>query len=154
MCGIVGLILPAGRKTLPDVIRALRDLVIHRGPDDRGFASVDSATGTISSGIDGTNSSTLRGFTRPGIRDNSHRGHQPMISDDGSVVILFNGEVYNTDELTEKYLPRQKLNSTCDTELLLRLYQAIGMEKLVPAIDGMFAIVIYDSRKAIGGRCT
>ena len=53
MCGIVGLISPAGRQTHPDVIRAMRDLVSHRGPNDRGFASVDSATGTISSGIDG-----------------------------------------------------------------------------------------------------
>ena len=94
MCGIVGLISPAGRCANPTVVRAMRDLVGHRGPDDRGFASVDSATGAISTGIDGTSPSALFGFTRLNIRDTIHLGHQPMVSDDGAVVILFNGEVY------------------------------------------------------------
>lgn len=70
-----------------------------------------------------------------------------MISDDGTVVILFNGEIYNTDELKDKYLPHQEMNSGSDTELLLHLYQSIGIQNLVLEADGMFAIVIYDSRE-------
>jgi asparagine synthase (glutamine-hydrolysing) len=69
-----------------------------------------------------------------------------MVSTDGSAVILFNGEIYNTDDLKRKYLPETLLISESDTEVLLHLYQKIGIEKLVAAVDGMFAIVIYDER--------
>ena len=147
MCGIVGLISPNGRSTSPDIVRNMHNLIGHRGPDDHGFASVDAATGSISAQIDDSASTALFGFTRLSIRDTSHRGHQPMISDDGTVVILFNGEIYNTDQLAKEYLPQQTMNSGSDTELLLRLYQSIGITKLASVVDGMFAIVIYDSRK-------
>jgi asparagine synthase (glutamine-hydrolysing) len=125
----------------------MRDLIRHRGPDDKGFASIDAESGAINQNGEDQNASAVLGFTRLSIRDLSHRGHQPMVSDDSTVVILFNGEVYNTDELKEKYLPHQEMHSGSDTELLLRLYQEIGIEKLAIEIDGMFAIVIYDSRK-------
>ena len=147
MCGIVGLISPIGQTANPDIVRTMRDLIRHRGPDDQGFVSIDSGTGAIHQNSEDLSTSTVLGFTRLSIRDTSHRGHQPMVSDDGSVVILFNGEAYNTDELKERYLPNQEMHSGSDTELLLRLYQEIGIEKLTPEIDGMFAIVIYDSRK-------
>ena len=147
MCGIVGLISPTGRSTSPDIVRNMHGLIGHRGPDDHGFASVDAATGSISTQIDETASSALFGFTRLSIRDTSHHGHQPMISDDGTVVMLFNGEIYNTEQLKNEYLPQEKMKSGSDTELLLKLYQAIGIAKLAAVVDGMFAIVIYDSRK-------
>lgn len=147
MCGIVGLFSSAGQTVNPNVVRTMRDMIRHRGPDDQGFASIDAESGAINQNGDQPNGSAILGFTRLSIRDVSHRGHQPMVSDDGSVVILFNGEVYNTKELKEKYLPQQEMHSGSDTELLLRLYQKIGIEKLAIETDGMFAIVIYDSRK-------
>jgi asparagine synthase (glutamine-hydrolysing) len=146
MCGIVGLISPARRSADPSIIRNMRNLITHRGPDDAGFVSIDAESGKIGELSSESTPAAMFGFTRLSIRDLSHRGHQPMISDDGSAVILFNGEIYNTDQLKTAYLPETKLNSGSDTEVLLHLYQKIGIEKLVAAVDGMFAIVIYDER--------
>jgi asparagine synthase (glutamine-hydrolysing) len=146
MCGIVGLISPARRTADPAVIHNMRNLITHRGPDDAGFTSIDAETGKIGPLSSRSTPSAMFGFTRLSIRDLSHRGHQPMVSADGSVVILFNGEIYNTDDLKRKYLSDIQLNSESDTEVLLHLYQKIGIENLVTAVDGMFAIVIYDER--------
>jgi asparagine synthase (glutamine-hydrolysing) len=146
MCGIVGIAAPSGARINPEVISRMRSLVTHRGPDDNGFCSVDFGGGRICS-VDTPEPSSLQlGFTRLSIRDLSHRGHQPMLSDDSSAVILFNGEVYNTDQLIPKYLEGEKLNSTSDTEVVWRLILKLGLRAAVSVIDGIFAIAIYDTR--------
>ncbi|MEE8045373.1 MAG: asparagine synthase (glutamine-hydrolyzing), partial [Dehalococcoidia bacterium] len=145
MCGIVGIAAPAGGPLDPATITRMRSLVTHRGPDDRGFSSIDFKNGQIHANSAPEPATLQLGFTRLSIRDLSHSGHQPMLSDDGSTVILFNGEVYNTERLTSTYLEGVPLRSTSDTEIVLRLIQKLGLKQTALAIDGMFAIAMYDS---------
>jgi len=124
----------------------MRSLVTHRGPDDVGYCSVDTAERKITASTIPEYASLQLGFTRLSIRDVSHKGHQPMLADDSSAVILFNGEVYNTDQLISDYLQGEKLNSTSDTEIVLRLCMKLGLRTAVSVIDGIFAIAYYNSR--------
>ena len=88
MCGIVGFAGPATRSTpeLETLAQAMAVRLSHRGPDDMGTWA-DAETGVA------------LGHRRLSIVDLSPAGHQPMVSHDGSGVIAYNGEVYNTDEL-------------------------------------------------------
>src|SRR5215467_1779052 len=101
----------------------------HRGPDDSGLH------------LDG---SIAFGFTRLAILDLSHAAHQPMISEDGNHVIVFNGEIFNYIELREELLALgHKFKSSGDTEVLLNAYRQWGPDCL-PRLNGMWAFVIYD----------
>ena len=110
MCGITGYSkLPDGISSvnkLSDSVMALH----HRGPDDSGFIEYDQ----FGVGL---------GHTRLSIVDLSSQGHQPMISEDGSVSLVFNGEIYNHKELRrELELAGEIFVGNSDTEVLLRLY--------------------------------
>jgi len=108
-----------------------RDSLAHRGPDSYGVYR------------DG---SVVLQHWRLSIIDLSDDGAQPMaVGDDASLVIAYNGEVYNFSEL-RKELPDTRFTSGTDTEVVLRLYERYGLDCL-PKLDGMFAFAIYDKKK-------
>src|SRR5687768_13072996 len=86
MCGIVAAYRRNGRPVDPEVVVAMRDALVHRGPDDEGLL-VDGSVGL--------------GHRRLSIVDLSAAGHQPMSNEDGSVWLVFNGEIYNYVELAQ-----------------------------------------------------
>jgi asparagine synthase (glutamine-hydrolysing) len=85
------------------------------------------------------------GFNRLSILDLSINGHQPMISLDGKVVLMMNGEIYNAFDFKNELIARGcKFKSTTDTEVVLHLYQTFGMDGMIRRLNGMFALSIYD----------
>jgi asparagine synthase (glutamine-hydrolysing) len=130
MCGICGLV---GRVE-KDAIERMNALIAHRGPDDHG-TYVDQR------------STVALGHRRLAILDLSPAGHQPMANDDGSLVIIFNGEIYNYRELRDRLVARGfRFRSNSDTEVIVKLYEAEGPES-VKALNGIFAFAIWDASR-------
>lgn len=126
MCGIVGIVEQGEKKR--DVIGAMNNRIIHRGPDDDGVF------------IDDYVALAMR---RLSIIDLAG-GKQPIFSDDRTKVIVFNGEIYNYRELRTKLEAQGvHLATHTDTEVILRLYETEG-EQSVLKLRGMFAFSIYD----------
>lgn len=135
MCGFIGFTGIIDRRE--DVIRHMADRIIHRGPDSDGYHI---------SGETDDDSITL-GFRRLSIIDLSD-GSQPMYNEDGSVVIVYNGEVYNFMQLRNELIAKGHIFKTrCDTETLVHGYEEWG-EKLAEKLRGMFAFVIWDKKTA------
>lgn len=131
MCGIVGL----SADNL-DRLAVANDLLAHRGPDDSGVFT-DPAAGI---GL---------GHCRLSILDPSPMGHQPMVSEDGRVVLVFNGEIYNFRELRKRLEAEgQTFNGHSDTEVLLNMYLADG-EAMLSQLNGIFSFAIWDNRKQL-----
>lgn len=131
MCGIYGQVGAPGSTALRDLFEAS---LSHRGPDGRGHFSGSNA---------------LIGNLRLAILDPEH-GVQPFTSADSKISIVQNGEIYNfvelADELRASGIP---LRTRCDTEVLLRLFERDG-PAFVKALNGMFAIAVYDeNRRAV-----
>jgi asparagine synthase (glutamine-hydrolysing) len=106
----------------------------HRGPNDSG-SYADSLI-------------TL-GHRRLSVIDLSHNGHQPMSNEDGTVWIVFNGEIYNFADLKEKFRLEEKghvFRSATDTEILIHLYEELGPE-MAKHLNGMYAFGIWDARR-------
>jgi len=116
-------------KTSPDEFKLALNSMTHRGPD---------ATDTY------CYKNLFVGHNRLSIIDLSNQANQPMHSDCGKYIIVFNGEIYNYKELQKQYNIKQSTNS--DTETLLKLYSIVG-EKLPELLNGMFAFAIYDKNK-------
>jgi asparagine synthase (glutamine-hydrolysing) len=134
VCGICGeLTFESGGAVSAEVIAAMRDRLEHRGPDDRGlFVSTNGRAGL--------------GFRRLRIIDLSPLANQPMANEDGSVRVAFNGEIYNYKDLRRDLLARgHRFASQSDTETIVHLYEDRG-DAFVEAIDGMFAIALWDER--------
>jgi len=127
MCGIVGVF--GGDLS---TIEIANSAINHRGPDDYGIYTNQS----LKVGL---------GHRRLSILDTSSFGHQPMFSDDGKVVLVFNGEIYNYKELRCD-LKRKGFvfQGKSDTEVLLNLYLSEGKEML-PKLNGIFAFAILDT---------
>jgi asparagine synthase (glutamine-hydrolysing) len=119
----------------------MRDSMRHRGPDGAGEAPLKP--------LDGGNH--LRGWLghrRLKIIDLTPAAHQPMANDDGSVVLGYNGEIYNFRELRRELEGRGfRFRSSGDTEVVLRAYEAFG-DDFVRRLDGMFAVALWDARRA------
>jgi asparagine synthase (glutamine-hydrolysing) len=136
MCGICG-IFNYGNST-PTFDEALlvkmSDTIRHRGPDDSGtFISLEKHVGF--------------GFRRLSIVDLSPAAHQPMVSQDGSVAIVFNGEIYNHQVLRKEFeATGYRYRSRSDTESIINAYQEYGLD-FVHKLLGMFAIAIWDQKK-------
>jgi asparagine synthase (glutamine-hydrolysing) len=132
MCGICGLIQEDRTvEVSPDLIERMKDTLAHRGPDDHG-TYVEPGVGL--------------GFRRLSIIDLSG-GHQPMCNEDGSVWIVFNGEIYNHSELRPRLEGRgHQFRTRCDTETIIHLYEEEGVEGFA-ALNGMFAFCIWDRRR-------
>ncbi len=134
MCSICGSI----KKDIEQsIILKMNSALAHRGPDDNGiyFTSMFSSK----------NSNVGIGHNRLSIRDLSSAGHQPMTSSDGSIVIAFNGEIYNADNYRKELEDSGFVfRGNSDTEVLLDLYEKYGIDVMLDKIDGMFAICIID----------
>lgn len=129
MCGIAGIVRLDGASVSADRIGVLTDLIAHRGPDDAGV-HVDGHVGL--------------GHRRLAIVDLSPAGHQPMPSSDGSLWIVFNGEIYNHEALrTELVAHGHAFRSTTDTEVILAAYRQWG-EACVQRFEGMWAFAIWE----------
>jgi asparagine synthase (glutamine-hydrolysing) len=131
MCGICGkLSLDRDLTVPPALIRAMADTIRHRGPDDEGYY-VSGPVGL--------------GFRRLSIID-LHTGHQPLSNEDGTVWIVFNGEIYNYLELRAWLIDKgHSFKTRTDTEVIVHLYEELGpacLEKL----RGMFAFAIWDDK--------
>lgn len=162
MCGISAIFSEEG-ETLNTLI-SMSELINHRGPDDEGYyvrnyasqlskrlySNNTDQTSIQAYQLDGSHdyeniaANVLLGHKRLAIRDISCLGHQPMFSEDGTVAIIYNGEVYNTDELKAKLVNRgYTFRSSTDTEIILKGYIAWG-ESLLHRLNGMFSFIIYD----------
>src|SRR5262245_34129841 len=136
MCGIAGLyaFADSARALNLEELRAIRDHMAARGPDDSGeWLSADQRV--------------MLGHRRLAIIDLSPRAAQPMHSADGRLSITFNGEIYNYKALRAQ-LEREGyvFRTTSDTEVLLHLYAARGVEML-GELRGMFAFGLWDARE-------
>ncbi|MBR3761487.1 MAG: asparagine synthase (glutamine-hydrolyzing) [Lachnospiraceae bacterium] len=128
MCGICGFTGNIDNKA--EVLTSMMDKIIHRGPDSGGQH--------IDDGI-------ALGFRRLSIIDLDH-GSQPMYNEDNSIVITFNGEIYNHRGLREELIAKGHIfRNHADTEVLLHAYEEYG-EGMLNKLRGMFAFVIWDSR--------
>ena len=137
MCGINGFI-SKPEKSLDELqnnLTLMNNMIIHRGPDDEGVFKVSNA-----------NCSLAMGMRRLSIID-LNSGKQPIYSDDKKIVIVFNGEIYNYQNL-RKELQAQGVyfNTHSDTEVILRLYENEGTTSF-KKLDGMYAFSIYDYNK-------
>lgn len=152
MCGIAGYFNFNGVSTSSAVVVSkMLALQKHRGPDDSGIFGINTAESTMEalspdSILPFTISPDLVfGFNRLSILDLSVNGHQPMISADGKVALMMNGEIYNAfDYKAELTAKGHRFKSTTDTEIVLALYREYGMEQMLKKLNGMFAIAIYD----------
>ncbi|MEK7126313.1 MAG: asparagine synthase (glutamine-hydrolyzing) [Patescibacteria group bacterium] len=129
MCGIAGII---GRSETPkEALDEMLNRIVHRGPDDSGtYVDADIALG----------------MRRLSIID-VEGGKQPISSEDGSLIIVFNGEIYNFKELREELLKNgHTFKTNTDTEVILHLYEEKG-EDVVKELRGMFTFIIYDMKK-------
>ena len=139
MCGIAGFVNLDGAPADAGVLGAMTDMIRHRGPDDRG---------TLCLSLRGGIPDTALGFHRLNILDLSARGHQPMTSPDGSTALLFNGAIYNAfDYRAELERDGYRFRTGTDTEVVLALYERLGLEGMLERLNGMFAIVIADTRR-------
>jgi asparagine synthase (glutamine-hydrolysing) len=136
MCGIVGFKSKSHFKSLKDQLPEASNRLYHRGPDDAGLFFEESAGVGL-------------GHRRLSIIDLSNAGHQPMSTDDGKLLISYNGEIYNFQEIRSTLEKRgHKFTSATDTEVLLKAYFQWGTDCLEKFV-GMFAFAIWDSRNKI-----
>src|SRR5262245_56886546 len=135
MCGICGIM-----RTAPSVggpwdglIDRMTDVQSHRGPDDRGTWHDDRIA---------------LGHRRLSIIDLSRAGRQPMSNEDGSIQMVYNGEVYNFQELRRKFRLDERghvFRSRTDSEVLVHLFEELGVD-MAAELNGMFAIAIWNTR--------
>ncbi len=139
MCGICGYIANKDINLDPRVLDDMTDALSHRGPDDRGVYAARAKAG-VSVGL---------GHRRLSIIDLSQNAHQPMPNEDGSIWVVFNGEIYNFRDLKPQLLKNgHKFKSASDTEVVIHLYEEYG-EECLKFINGMFAFALWDSRHNI-----
>ncbi|HEY3618351.1 MAG TPA: asparagine synthase (glutamine-hydrolyzing) [Candidatus Sulfotelmatobacter sp.] len=132
MCGIAGILeFGAEARVDPGILRRMCDVMAHRGPDDDGFF-IQGKIGL--------------GMRRLSIVDLS-TGHQPISNEDGSLWIVFNGEIYNHRALRERLITRgHQFRTQSDTESIVHLYEEYG-KNCVEHLRGMFAFAIWDAKQ-------
>ena len=130
MCGIAGLWTP-GKAIAPKQLNQMSEALLHRGPDAHGSwhgADIGMAHRRLS------------------VVDLTTAGAQPMISHSGRYVMVYNGELYNTEELKSS-LAGRTFRGHSDTEILLERLEALGPDKALDGVDGMFAFALYDQHE-------
>src|SRR5213594_2023634 len=132
MCGIAGeLRLGLGERASADRVRAMCDVMVHRGPDDFGGLA---------------HAETALGMRRLSIVD-VHGGQQPLGNEDGSVQVVCNGEIYNSAPLRSALEARgHRFRSRSDVEVIAHLYEEEGVDA-VAKLEGMFAFALWDARR-------
>ena len=137
MCGIAGFIGPFTNINSTDVLRRMSAAITHRGPDDDGFFSVATRDGRYQIGL---------AHRRLSIIDLS-TGHQPMGNEDGSIQVIFNGEIYNFHSLRDELIALgHHFTTNSDTETIVHAYEQWG-ERCVEYFRGMFAFALWDSHQ-------
>jgi asparagine synthase (glutamine-hydrolysing) len=132
VCGIAGVFNLNGEPVSPVILRKMTDAIAHRGPDGEGFY-IDSFVGL--------------GNRRLAIIDLSPAGHQPMVTRDGRYALVYNGEIYNFQELrAELEALGYQFHSRTDTEVVLHAYAEWG-EGSLERFNGMFAFAIWDKER-------
>jgi asparagine synthase (glutamine-hydrolysing) len=132
MCGIVGALSLNGTRLDEEVITTMRQQLVHRGPDDQGLY-VDSNLGL--------------GHVRLSIIDLSPLGHQPMSNASSNTWVVYNGEIYNFEEVRDDLEKLgHRFRSRTDTEVIIHAYDQWG-ENLVERLNGMFAFALWDRRR-------
>jgi asparagine synthase (glutamine-hydrolysing) len=135
MCGIVGSFKPGGPGSGADIVARMRDKMSHRGPDGAGLWGAPDRSCTF-------------GHRRLSIIDLSTDASQPMVTDDGTVALIFNGEIYNHADIRTELEALGKYRwrtDHSDTEMLLHAYEEWGLDS-VNRFYGMFALAVYDGR--------
>ena len=132
MCGIAGeLRFRSGERASAERVRAMCDVMVHRGPDDFG----GHAQGEVALGM-----------RRLSIVDVGG-GHQPLGNEDGSVQVVCNGEIYNSETLRDELIVRgHRFRSRSDVEVIAHLYEDEGVDA-VARLEGMFAFALWDARR-------
>ena len=130
MCGFVGFTNKIDNSN--QVLKAMMDKIKHRGPDAEGkYIDADIALG----------------HRRLSIIDVSESGNQPLYSEDGNLVLVFNGEIYNYQDIRKKLVEAGYHFATqTDSEVLIYGYQEYGAD-LLNQLRGMFSFVIWDKKK-------
>lgn len=130
MCGICGFV---SKKPIDYYqLKAMNDTMYHRGPNDSGVELY-----TLNDGY-----SMGLAHRRLSIIDLSELGHQPMHSEDKRISLVFNGEIYNFNEIRAE-LSDYHFKSHCDTEVIIAAYLKWGIN-CIDRFNGMFAIALYD----------
>ena len=128
MCGFVGFVGKQSKEEKRKIIKDMADMIVHRGPDSDGYYIDDNVA---------------LGFRRLSIID-LDKGSQPIYNEDKSMVIVFNGEIYNYKELKEELINKgHKFKTNTDTEVILHGYEEYR-EEIFNKLRGMFSFVIYD----------
>ena len=132
MCGITGVFDRKKQGLIEQVVlEKMTACLRHRGPDDDGYF-IDSHIGF--------------GFRRLSIID-LNGGKQPMCNEDGSLVLICNGEIYNYKELRREMVQKgHQFRSACDVEVILHLYEEEGVG-FIKRLNGQFAFALFDKRK-------
>jgi asparagine synthase (glutamine-hydrolysing) len=129
MCGICGKYSPSGVKS--EELKAMLDTIVHRGPDDSGCY---------------LHGSIGLGNRRLSIID-LHSGRQPISNEDGTVWVVYNGEMYNFPQLRRQLEAKgHTFRTNSDTEAIVHLYEDLG-ERCVEQIGGMFAFALWDEKQ-------
>ncbi|MDP3703694.1 MAG: asparagine synthase (glutamine-hydrolyzing) [Candidatus Omnitrophota bacterium] len=133
MCGICGVVNFQGEPVTEALLASMAGRLRHRGPDAVGIARPEGWAGL--------------GHTRLKVIDLSERANQPMVSQDGRVWVVYNGEVYNYRDLRALLQGYgHRFVSASDTEVILQAYEQWG-EECIARLDGMFALAIFDGRR-------
>ena len=130
MCGIAGIVdIVSSRSICEETLSRMTATLVHRGPDGVGY-HIDSGVGF--------------GHRRLSIIDLAG-GHQPLYNEDRSVVVTYNGEIYNFHEIAKELKARGHVFRThCDTEVIVHAWEEWGVECL-QRFNGMFAFALWDN---------
>ncbi len=132
MCGIAGIYHKDGRPASLAVLKRMTDIIAHRGPDGEGHYT-DGCAGL--------------GHRRLAVIDLTPAGHQPIANEDGQVILSYNGEIYNFQELRlELESLGHRFHSRTDSEVVTHAYEEWGVE-CVERFNGMFAFALWDRRR-------
>ncbi len=133
MCGIAGILaLTPDARVEPGLLRTMAGQLVHRGPDDEGYYVDPQARCGL-------------GFRRLSIIDVAG-GHQPLSNEDGTIWVIFNGEIYNFRDLRAELQQRgHTFRTQTDTEVIVHLYEEHG-ERCCEHLAGMFALALWDER--------
>jgi asparagine synthase (glutamine-hydrolysing) len=129
MCGIAGVVLPPGERADESALRAMTEALRHRGPDAEGYLVHENV------GL---------GHRRLTVIDTSEAANQPLFNEDGTVGLVFNGEIYNFQQLRQELVARgHRFRTRSDAEVLVHGWEEHGPD-LVRRLRGMFAFAIHD----------
>lgn len=137
MCGIVGFWQREDSFDAHSVLKKMSDSIIHRGPDDSGVWFDEETKVAL-------------GQRRLSIVDLSPMGHQPMVSSSGRYIIVFNGEIYNFNDIRKEIIKKRygafSFRGTSDTEVMLEAFECFGIESSLKKFVGMFAFAVFDRK--------